>query len=304
MTKQSIFVVGSLHYDIVLKAPHLPARDETVMGNNVKYVCGGKGGNQAIAAAQHGATVCFAGAVGEDFFADALLDNLHRADVETSQVMRSQNTASGMSVAIVEPSGEYGAVVASGVNQAIEASVVKLPNDTALVILQNEIPDRVNIAVARQAREIGAKTILNAAPMRTMPDALLGLIDMLIVNRVEAEALFERSIRSHEDAIIALDKSTLACPEIIVTLGADGLVFIANKQAPKHISARTVRSISSHGAGDTFVGALCAQMVSNDDLDTALNYASAAAALHVSTPVERRGQVNQSSVVALISDSV
>ena len=297
MNKAHVFVVGSLHYDIVLNAPHLPARDETVMGENVQFVCGGKGGNQAVAASSHGAKVSFAGAVGKDFFADALLEHLANAGVETSQIAQSGAMASGMSVAIVDPNGDYGAVVASGSNQNIQANGISLPADTGLLLLQNEIPEPVNMHIANRAREAGAKVILNAAPMRGLSEALLGLVDVLIVNRVEAEALFDQPLPTTNDALAVLKDHDLPCPTVVVTLGAEGLVFATVETGPQHLRAQEVETISSHGAGDAFVGALSARLVFGDGLPDALSYASVAAALHVSTPVEERHGIDCNAVV-------
>ena len=131
MTKPSVFVVGSLHYDIVVDAPHLPARDETVIGGPMRFVCGGKGGNQAVAASHHGADVAFGGMVGEDRFGDALASHLRDAGVDIAQVRSTRDAASGASVAVVEDGGDYGAVVASGANLLIDPDQIVMPEHAA-----------------------------------------------------------------------------------------------------------------------------------------------------------------------------
>lgn len=296
MTRQSVFVVGSLHYDIVLQADHLPALDETVMGTNVQFVCGGKGGNQAVAASQHGAQVDFAGLVGEDFFATALLKNLQDAGVNTDQIRTSNQIASGMSVAIVEPAGNYGAVVASGANQFIDAELIELPNDLDILILQNEVAEEINKRMAKCARELGARVVLNAAPMRALPEELLMNVDILIVNRLEAEALFAQTIASKDDALNALQANPLDVETVIITLGGDGLVFASGKNDAQFIAPHSVETISSHGAGDSFVGALSARLAMGDAMPAALEYASCAAALHVATRVDARSQIDPTAV--------
>ena len=300
MKSGHVLVVGSLHYDIVLNAPHLPVRDETVMGENVQFVCGGKGGNQAVAASQHGADVSFVGAVGKDFFADALLRNLEQAGVETSGIIRHKSVASGMSVAIVETSGDYGAVVASGANQMLGSAHIDIPTGTAFVVLQNEVPEAVNIAVAKQAKEAGAQIILNAAPMRDLPEGLMTGVDILIVNRVEAASLFGGAIDSVEGAITALRDHRIRTRSIVITLGADGLVFKEGNEQPSHLSASEVKVISSHGAGDAFVGALSSRLADSTKLESGLIYAAAAAALHVSAPTERRSAIKPADVEELL----
>lgn len=300
MKNASVFVVGSLHYDIVLRADHIPAPDETVLGNDVQYVCGGKGGNQAVAASQHGAVVAFAGMVGKDYHAELLLKHLRISRVDTTQIQTSIDAASGMSVAIVDTAGDYGAVVASGANQAIDADAIDMPNDLKILILQNEIAENVNIKIAQRARSKGAKIVLNAAPMRTLPDELIRNVDILIVNRLEAETLLGQKISSKEDALNAL-KAGSSIETIIVTLGRDGLCFKSGEAEPNFIAPRNVAAVSSHGAGDCFVGAFCARLAMGHAFSTALDYASCAAALHVSTPVEARGQINAVRVYELLT---
>ncbi len=286
-----IFVVGSLHYDIVVEAPHLPHRDETVIGNDVRFVCGGKGGNQAVAASRHGADVAFAGAVGEDFFADALLGNLRKAGIDVSNVVQSPHAASGMSVAIVESTGDYGAVVASGANRKIDPGNIRIPDETAYLLLQNEVPEEVNLEVARQAQEIGAGVILNAAPMRKMTGDLLDLVDIMIVNRIEAAELLDKPKETPEQVAKALKDRDIPVKTVVVTLGADGLVFASEGSAPHAIPACRVDVVSSHGAGDAFVGAFGAKLADGTCLEEALTYASAAAAIFVGTEVDRRDQI-------------
>lgn len=293
-----ILVVGSLHYDIVIGTPHLPRTDETVPGSDARFVCGGKGGNQAVAAARHGASVGFVGAVGKDYFAEPLLDNLEKACVDISRIARCEDLASGMSVALIEPSGEYGAVVASGANLAIDAESVFVPAGTKYLILQNEIPAIVNLAAARQARSAACQVVLNAAPMRRLEENLLKHVDILIVNRIEAEALLGHPVATIADAKAGLRKLHLPCAVIVVTLGEQGLVYNSSQIPPTHLAAPPVDCISTHGAGDTFVGALCARLVGGDDLYAALSYASRAAALHVSTPFGLRHTIAPEGVEA------
>ncbi len=297
-----VLVVGSLHYDIVVEAPHLPRRDETVMGNDVRFICGGKGGNQAVAASRHGCAVAFAGAVGTDFFADALLENLRGAGVDVNNVARASHTASGMSVAIVEETGDYGAVVASGANLLIEPDNVRVPNETKYLLLQNEVPEVVNLAVARHAQKKGAQVILNAAPMRRIPDELLDCVDILIVNRVEAAELFGEPVDTPEQASVLLKNFSSPVDTIVVTLGADGLVFKSGADTPRLIPAFDTAIVSSHGAGDAFVGALGAKLAAGDRLVEALNYASAAAAVYVGTDVDQRNQLGSESVADFLRD--
>lgn len=288
MRSGRVLVVGALHYDIVVNAPHMPARDETVMGGNVAYVCGGKGGNQAVAASRHGAPTMMAGRVGDDRSAEELLTNLQRAGVDTAQVQRAENAASGMSVAIVDAAGDYGAVVVSAVNQDIRTDDIVVAEDVAVLLLQNEISEAVNIHVAALGRKRDAKVVLNAAPMRALPDRLLDRVDVLVLNRIEAGSYFDCALEDIPAVLECAAKRRGGPHQLVVTLGAQGFVNHEFGSAPRHFPVPAVEVVSSHGAGDCFVGAFAARLAAGAEPTDALVYAGAAASRHVSTPVKHR----------------
>lgn len=291
-----VFVVGSLHLDVIVDAPRLPRLDETLMGSAVAYRFGGKGGNQAVAAARMGAATAMAGRVGNDGFAGLLLRELDREGVENGDVLQMPG-ATGMSVAIVDADGNYGAVVVSGVNADVEAGSIAVPDGVRVVCLQNEIPEAANLAAARAAKAAGAALVLNAAPARAISRDLLGFVDVLAVNRGEA-AIFSNASDPSE---MARELSGLG-PEIaIVTLGKDGLVWCRKGKAPKPQPSFPVSPVSTHGAGDMFAGALAARLADGASLPQALRFAQAAAALHVSAPVESRGSISGQSVDAFLA---
>jgi len=288
MTAPSVLVAGSLHYDVVVRADHLPALDETLPGSSVSYLCGGKGGNQAVAAARHGAPTAMAGMVGDDAFGEALLVNLDRAGVDRSSVAVMRGVNSGMSVAIVTGEGDYGAVIVSAANLSFDATRIEIPGSVRFVLLQNEVPEAANAALAAKARADGAKVILNAAPARPFDTDLRSKIDLLIANRVEAAMLSGRALETDADATAVAESLAAGRCDTIVTLGGDGAVFAPAGGTPQHRPAPPVDVRSSHGAGDAFAGALAARLALGADLPDALGYAQAAAALHVSsTPAER-----------------
>ncbi|MCY4404759.1 MAG: ribokinase [Rhodospirillaceae bacterium] len=285
-----VVVVGSLHLDVVVTAPRLPELDETLMGETVKLVCGGKGGNQAVAASRHGASTTMLGRVGGDVFATALVDNLREAGVDTSLIQRDAEAMSGLSVAVVGADGEYGAVVVSSANRQLSADGFVFPEGARVLVLQNEVPEAVNRAVAAEARKSDATVVLNAAPMRPMAPELMQSVDILIVNRIEASALFEVPIHAPRDALGAAKRAGDGFDgEIVVTLGRDGLVHRDRRGKVRHHAARPVRVVSAHGAGDVFVGALCARLAASAAMEDALAYAQDAAARFVSTPLRERG---------------
>ncbi|MGB7269106.1 MAG: ribokinase [Albidovulum sp.] len=291
----SIFVCGALHLDVIVSAPRLPRLDETLVGQDVRYALGGKGGNQAVMAARLGAKVAMAGAIGDDRFADDLLASLANAGVDTAQVQRLSGP-SGMSVAILDLDGNYGAVIVSAANLALNPSSINLPKDTRILLLQNEIPEAANLAPARLARALGAKVVFNAAPARSLAPDLLALTDILVVNRVEA-----LDLTGNNDPARALgDLAKLGPAQVIITLGADGLVMLEDGRISHH-PGHEVDALSTHGAGDGFLGALAVALDGGATLQGAASFAQAAAALHVSTPPENRAAISADRVRAYSS---
>ena len=280
-----VVVCGSLHLDIVVDAPHLPRLDETVPGTKWKKVCGGKGGNQAVMAARAGARTAMISRVGNDEFGKTLIDNLKANKVDIECVSTDTTNGTGMSVAIIESTGEYGAVIVSGANLALlpqlAAVEFKKIGGASVLVLQNEIPETVNLVIARFARTQGAKVILNAAPARDMSSELLQAVDLLIVNRVEAEMLSGVAVTDSASAIAALPHLTELVSEVIITLGGQGLVFKNKQDAAQFISPLKVIVKSTHGAGDCFVGVLAAALARGKSLASACALANSAASKFV-----------------------
>lgn len=294
----SVMVVGALHLDVVVNAPRLPALDETLMGHGVAYAFGGKGGNQAAAAARLGARTMMAGRVGEDSFAVTLLAALDAAGVDRSQVLAGPGP-SGMSVAIVEAGGDYGAVVVSGVNRDIRAEDVTLPDDLSVMLLQNEIGIEVNQQIAARLPAT-TRLFLNAAPAGPIPADLLARTDLLVLNRVEAAALTGQPDDALDVTLALKALLELGPRQVIITLGGAGLVS-DGRDGAFSAQAFAVEPVSTHGAGDAFVGALAARLCDGADLQEACRFAQAAAALHVSTPVVERSKVTPADVTAFLA---
>ena len=289
-----VLVLGALHHDVVVDAPRLPAVDETLPGTGVDYRFGGKGGNQAVAAARMGASVSMAGRVGRDEAAAAILSALDGSGVDRSLVLEA-DAPTGMSVAITLPSGDYGAVIVSGANLENDGNVFwSVP--PATVLLQNEIPESANLALVRR---LPSETLLivNAAPARPLPDELAARTDVLILNRVEAEGL--TGATDPEEASRALEG--LVRGTVVLTLGADGVVLARDGKVSHHPAFR-VDVVSTHGAGDMFAGALAARLTDGEPMAQALRFAQAAAALFVSAPIARRAEITPVSVMSLLAD--
>jgi ribokinase len=288
----AVVVVGSLHYDIMVDAPDRPRKGETVAGLSWSPKFGGKGGNQALAAEGQGVPTAMVGAVGGDDFGAALLAGLDRGGVDRSAVATLSGVGSGMSVAIFDAEGDYGAVIVSGANLAISATQARdeLLRTAKVLILQNEIPEEVNEDVARRARAFGVKTVLNAAPVRAFETALPGYVDILVVNALEAEMLGSAPVRSLADAEKAAASLTSRFAAVVVTAGGDGVAFQNDIGEKVSLPSVPVKVQSTHGAGDMFVGTLGARLALGDDIRVALSVANQQAAKLVSTPECERGR--------------
>jgi ribokinase len=296
----SILVVGAIHHDVIVDAPRLPRIDETLTGSAVRYAFGGKGGNQAIAAARLGKAlnipVALAASLGTDPPGDEAVETLHQAGVSTGLVQRVE-TPTGMSVAVSLPDGGYGAVIVSASNLELDASAISIVPGTQWVVLQNELPSPVNEAVAGQAKRAGARVLLNAAPARLLAGDLADQLDLLVANRVEAADMLSLDPDTLDGKAATLQLAALYGCAIIVTLGDQGLWMI-DLDTTKHVPAFSVPVISTHGAGDAFVGALSVGLCDGQSLFEAARFASAAAALHVSTEVDARPSITHDAVQA------
>lgn len=276
-----VAVVGSLHLDIMVAAPRLPERDETLIGASWYYKCGGKGGNQAVAAARSGARTAFGGQTGQDDFGEKLRSSLAIAGVDITHVDVDPAHGSGMSVAISETSGEYGAVVVSGANLTINAQAIATRWEdlwhAKVLLLQNEIPEVVSRTAAKLAKEKGARVILNAAPAREMSQGFLNLVDVLVLNRVETRMLAGTDDPDRALAVLHTPKR-----DVVLTRGGEGLVLMTRHGVRVDVPALPVKVISTHGAGDCFCGVLAARLSMGDEIEFACRFASSAAARFVS----------------------
>ncbi len=290
--KPRVTVFGSLHYDIMVDSPDRPRKGETLAGSAWFPKCGGKGGNQAVSVAKTGVATTMIGAIGDDDFGRVLLANLDRRGVDRSLVRLVPGVGSGMSVAIFDADGDYGAVIVSGANLKLGEEDVAAAREcltsTAILVLQNEVPDAANAAMAAEARAAGASVLLNAAPVRVLSEELRRHVDILVVNAVEAADVSGRSVSSVSDALDVAAGLAKHFPHVVVTLGGDGLVYAGADSKPFSLPAVPVRLISTHGAGDEFIGALASGLARGHSMRAALEDANAAAARLVSTPENER----------------
>ena len=275
-----IIVFGSINLDLVTQVERFPKPGETIAGRTFAIYPGGKGANQALAAARAGAKVRMIGAVGRDAFADPALALLVDGGVDVSGVARVDG-ATGCATILVDAKGENCIAVVPGANACADAGAVAdaaLSPDT-LLVLQQEVPGAENASLLERARRAGARTLLNAAPARTVPSDVLQQLDFLVVNEVEAltlggalgwpaapEPFARTAVGSH------------AALTVIVTLGAQG-ALAATGSRMWHSDAPAVDVVDTTAAGDAFVGALAAALERGDDLPGALRFGVAAGSL-------------------------
>ncbi|RWK59110.1 ribokinase [Mesorhizobium sp.] len=293
MTAPLVTVFGSLHYDIMVEAPDRPRKGETVTGHAWQPKCGGKGGNQAVSVARAGVRSAMIGAVGDDDFGRALLDNLERCGVDSRFVRIAAGAGSGMSVAIFDDGGDYGAVIVSGSNLTLGKKDVAEATDviaqTSVLLLQNEVPEAANIAAARAVKAHGGRVVLNAAPARKLSGELIALTDIVIVNAIEAEFLAGIPVvDTLEGAAEAARMLIKSYPAAIVTAGGEGVVYCDRDGQAFALAAIPVKVVSTHGAGDEFVGSFAAGLARGHQAEAAIAAANAAAALLVATPERER----------------
>ena len=289
-----ILVVGSLHLDVIVHSSRLPKPDETLLGDKVSYRFGGKGGNQALAAAKIDVQVFMAGRIGTDNFGKQIYDTLSNQNINLDG-LKIVDEATGMSVALIGSDGIYSAVVVSGVNQTIELSEIAVPDDLTVLVLQNEINTDANFEIIKKVPK-STFVILNAAPALTPNKDFFERIDILIVNQLEAKMLLneEPSIFNILDALRKLQN--LGPKEVIITLGADGYTGISKNGEIFSEPGIKVDVLSTHGAGDSFVGTLAAFICKGEPINIAAQYAQASSALHVKTPIDQREKILQADI--------
>ena len=279
-----IVVVGSLHHDIVVEAPRQPHRGETLLGHRWFTKFGGKGGNQAVACAQLGADVEMVGAIGDDAFGHGLRTLLEAESVGHDHVVTVE-TGSGMSIATVDDEGDYSAVVVTGANATIMPTAIadmEIWIGCDVLILQNEVPQTVNLAAAQSAKKSGARVVWNAAPMRPDELGLAALIDILVVNAVEAEQFLGQAVKSLNDANKAAQAIAAGGISAVVTAGAFGVAWADRDGASDAHPVEPVEHPQTHGAGDVFTGALSVALGEGAALKESVIAANAAARRHVS----------------------
>jgi ribokinase len=300
-----VIVVGSVNVDLVATVERLPAAGETVTGATFARHPGGKGANQAAAAARLGARVAFVGAVGDDPLAEEAREALTAEGIDVSELARIPGP-SGVALIVVDAAGENLIAVASGANrdltpEGVSAALGQLaPGPGDVVVVGCEIPGAAALAALDTGRGLGARTVLNPAPAAGVDAAMLAATDILVPNEIELAQLVAG--RQPRDLLDTGDGSGVAVA-IITTLGPAGASLLRRDEPPIAIPAPRVDPVDTVGAGDTFVGALAADLAAGRKLEEAARRAVAAASLSTTRPGARGGMPTTAELVAFLARS-
>lgn len=267
--RQQIAVIGSANVDIVVDVDHRPAAGETILGSDLVTAPGGKGANQAVAAARMEGTVSFVGCVGKDAQGRMLRASLEDAGVDVSG-LQSVDAPTGAAIIVVTPDGENSIIVAQGANKWVTPDLLTRAAEhwasADILVAQLEVPIESVALLARHADQSGARLILNAAPMSSLSDEVLAQCDPLVVNETEAGLLLSDEGPEGGDGGQISGAESLAqcllargCRSVVITLGAKGAV-VADRSGVTQVRASAVRAVDTTGAGDAFVGALASEL--------------------------------------------
>jgi ribokinase len=270
---------------MVVKSPKLPAPGETIIGGEFLMSAGGKGANQAVAAARLGARVIFACKIGNDIFGKQALEGFQREGIRTDFIITDNDQPSGIALILVDGKGENSIAVASGANatlrqQEVETMIEQITRDD-IVLLQLEIPVPVVEYAIKNCHKKGAKIILNPAPAHVISEEVYSCLHIITPNETEAELLtgikVTNPISAAAAATIMLNRGV---KHVIITLGAKG-AYIHDRSLQKMIASPVVDAIDTTAAGDIFNGALAVALLETDDLESAVDFACRAAAVSV-----------------------
>ena len=287
--RPKVTVVGSLNVDLVCRAPRRPDPGETLIGDAFDIFTGGKGFNQATAAARLGAEVTLIGSVGADLFGDMLLAAAENERIHSRFVTKRTDIGTGVATIVIEPDGDNSIIVVPRANMALTTTDIDAAADDIanadVLLLQLETPVTASHHAAAIAKTHGTTVILNPAPAQPLPDSLLASVDILTPNQSETELLSGVKVDTHEDArraakALRARMVDAASTAVVLTLGEQGALMLTATES-EHVSALAVDAVDTTGAGDAFCGALATALASGDALPTAVEFANTAGAAAV-----------------------
>lgn len=299
----TVVVLGSSNTDMVVPVGHIPKVGETVLGSDLVVAAGGKGANQAVAAARLGAQVRFVGAIGDDDFGTKALQGLRQEGIDTEHLKVVPGVPSGVALIVVDAEGRNAIAVASGANSHVSAndvhSAAGVLEGAGVLLVQLETPVHAVREALRLAHERGCRTVLNPAPVPPagLPDPLLALVDVLTPNEGEAQALVGYGGTPEELAQALLGRGVAS---VVITLGEEG-ALVATSDRQERIPAHHVRAVDTTAAGDAFSGALAVALAEGQDIFEAAGFASAVAALSVTKRGAQPSMPMRSEVDSMLS---
>ena len=302
----SVVVVGSINVDLVVSVPRLPAPGQTVIGGEHWRAPGGKGGNQAAAAARLGAGVALVASVGDDDLGRDAIEDLRLGGVDVSAIGRVKGVPTGVALIVVDGDGENQIAVASGANsrlQALDVQAEVARRRPKVVLAALEIPDDAVLAAARGAAEVGAMFLLTPAPYREIPKEILTIVDVLTPNQHEAAALAGLADEALGWGKLFERLSAEGVRKLVVTLGSRGAAIYA-EDGENLVAAPEVDAVDATGAGDAFNGALAASLAEGRGMDEAVRRAVAAGSMATRARGARAGLPTREELEAFLAERV
>ncbi len=302
-----ITVAGSSNIEMIIKVPHLPLQGETILGSDFTLISGGKGVNQAVAAARLGGDVTFIGRIGNDMFGDEALKVLKKEGINTKYIAIDKDVSSGIAQIIVDENGRKYITIAPGANQNLCDDDINSASEAItsadILLLQSEIPLQSVRLAARIARRNNIRVLLNPVSFVILDDDLLSDVSVLIPGKIEAETLTGIRITDHRSAELAGRILLEHGPEkVIITMGEKGAMVIDNGGA-EHFPAIRIKPVDATAAIDVFCGAMAVALAEDKNFFEAVKFANTAAALSISKPGTQASFPTRDETMAFLKKS-
>ncbi|VTU09194.1 ribokinase [Actinobacillus indolicus] len=300
--KNKLCVLGSINVDHVIRVPYFPKAGETLTGYDYQIAYGGKGANQAVAAARCGANVSFIGAIGDDQIGQTMKQAFEQDGIDTSAISVIRNQSTGLAMIQVADSGENSIVISAGANADLSEALVEQHKShieqADILLMQLENPLQAVTLTTKFAKKAGVKVVLNPAPAQPLPDSLLSHIDIITPNETEAEILTGIHVTGEQSAKLAANHfHQLGINTVLITLGSKG-VYYSEKGKGEIILGFRVDAVDTTAAGDTFNGAFVTALLEGQSPKESIRFAHAAAAISVTrmgaqTAIPKREEIDR-----------